>query len=126
MCTSSSELVHQIAPIGTTFLKQSRAQKRTLTTSKGKGKRQQVDPPQGDVQINPFMDPIVEAKDGDEDTPIASTSKAALSLCYAKESARDLVVHHTMIETFITTQDAHGQLLESLIIDVATFRVEFN
>ena len=72
------------------------------------------------------MDPIVEAKDGDEDTPIASTSKAAISLCYAKESARDLVVHHTMIETFITTQDAHGQLLESLIIDVATFRVEFN
>ena len=30
------------------------------------------------------------------------------------------------MEIFMTTQATHGQLFESLIIDVATLRVEFN
>ena len=80
MCTSSSVLDHQIAPIGATILKQSRAQKKTLATSKGKGKRQRVDPPQGDVQIDPSVDPTIEAEDRDEDTSTAGTSRAAPSL----------------------------------------------
>ena len=40
-----------------------------------------MDPPQGDVQIDPFVDPIVEAEDRDEDTPTAGTSRVAPSLC---------------------------------------------
>ena len=39
-----------------------------------------MDPSQGDVQIDPFVDTTVEAKDGDEDTPTAGTSRAAPSL----------------------------------------------
>ena len=39
-----------------------------------------MDPPQGDVQIDPFVDPIVEAKDRDEDTPTADTFRVAPSL----------------------------------------------
>ena len=31
-----------------------------------------------------------------------------------------------MIETFITTQEAHGQLLDGLIAEVATLRVDFS
>ena len=39
-----------------------------------------MDPSQGDIQIDPFVDTTVEAKDGDEDTPAAGTSRVAPSL----------------------------------------------
>lgn len=86
-----------------------------------------MDPPQGDIQIDPSMDPTVVADVRDEDTPTIGTSRVAPSLRSMLERVLETQSsHYTMTETFMTTQAAHGQILDSLITDVATLRIEFN
>lgn len=55
-CPSSFELVHHIAPIGATFLKMSKVQKKKLVKSKKKSKQARVDL---DVDV------VVEGDDND-------------------------------------------------------------
>ena len=86
-----------------------------------------MDPPQGDIQIDPSVDPTVVADVRDEDIPAVGTSGAAPSLRSMLERVLETQSsHYTMIETFMTTQAAHGQILDSLITNVATLRIEFN
>ena len=61
-----------------------------------------MDPPQGDEQI----DPIVVAN---EDAPTTGTSRDSPSLRSMIERVLETKLsHHTMMETFFTTQATHG------------------
>ena len=115
------ELVHIIAPIGATFLRQrqaqmKRAEQSTRTSKKPRGDASTTTPASSDqpaveeVHVDPtvVVDP---AASGDDDT-IDPTVTLPLSL-------------HAMMESFMTTQAAHGQLLEELLTKVASLRVDF-
>ena len=65
--------------------------------------------------------------DEDEDAAAGGPSGASPSLRPMLERVLETQSsHYTMMETFMTTRAAHGQLLDSLIIDVAALRIEFN
>ena len=113
------ELIHITAPIGATFLKQRNAQKRNVGPSVGSSKRPWVQSTTGDdhAEQSP-VDPTVTVSDiGDDGVHAHSiaadpTVPPPLSLC-------------AMMETFMTTQAAHGQLLDGLIAEVAALRADF-
>ena len=68
-----------------------------------------MNPPQGDVQIDPSVDPISVANDDDEDATAIFPSRASPSLHSTLEKVLETQSsHHTMMETFLTTQVAHG------------------
>ena len=114
----SQELIHIQAPIGAKFLKQQSAQKKFVDPNVGPSKKRRVrsttrDIPNEDMHGGPT---VAIAKDGDDkvdvDTAaIAHTSPPPPSL-------------HAMMETIITTQTAHGQLLHGLLAEVAALRVD--
>nr|POF12308.1 hypothetical protein CFP56_68053 [Quercus suber] len=111
-----------MALLEATFLKQRSAQKKTTKPSEVTGNRQKVEPTVGDEHF----DPTTAVDDEDEDAAIAGPSRASPSLRSMLERVLETQSsHYTMMETFMTTQAACGQLLDSLIIDVAALRVEF-
>ena len=117
------DLVHLTTPIGATFLKHRFAQKKTFEPSASTTKRPRVesitedvptDPPTKDVLINPTT---AVPKDDDKDdanldADVVGPSITPHSLC-------------EMMETFMMTQAAHGQLLDDLISDVVVLRADF-
>lgn len=117
----SSNYVHLIAPMGSFFLKQWNAQKKTVEPSVGLLKRSRVESIAKDVHAKeiPFDPTVAVADDDDVDevdvdtTNVEPTIPPSLSL-------RD------MMETFMMTQTAHGQLLGELITKVATLRANFH
>lgn len=131
-CSFSSELVHQIAPIRATFHKMSISQKKKPTKAKAKGKRARVDPPQEDVEVDPVVDIAMEGDDDDsfdddvgaaepiDDPPATSSVQSMLERMFDIQA-----VQGVMMQTFMTTQVVHGQLLDSLITNVVALRVDF-
>ena len=116
----SLELIHIIALIGTTFLKQRSAQKKNVGPSVGSSKRPRVQSTARDVHAeeSPIDPTTTVANDGDDgihadSTTTEPTVPLPLSL-------------RAIMETFMTTQAAHGQLLDGLITEVAALRVDFS
>ena len=116
----SLELIHITAPIGAIFLKQRSAQKKNVGLSVGSSKRPQVQSTIEDVHAeeSPIGPTAVVADDGDDEVHVDNaaaepTVPPPLSLC-------------AMMETFMTTQATHGQLLDGLIAEVATLRANFS
>ena len=103
----ASELVHIIAPIGDTFLRQRVAQ------LKASSKCPRVEsstsdtfraPPSGDPTVEDFVDPTAAM-----DPPPSTSSSLSM---------------RTMLETCLTIQAAHGQILLDLLNEVAALRVD--
>ena len=98
----SSKLVHLIAPIGATFLKQRNAQKKPTKPSVGTTKRQRVEPSHEDVPIDPTATIAVAAAD---DVDVAANadgpSIASPSLRFMLERVLEMQSsQHIMMETF--------------------------
>ena len=97
----TSELVHIIAPIGATFLRQKAAQLKAsskrprVESSTGDASRA---PPSGDPTADDFVDP-----------PPSTSSSSSM---------------HTLLETCLTIQVAHGQILLDLLTEVAALRAD--
>ena len=103
----ASELVHIIAPIGATFLRQRAAQ------LKASFKRPRVEsstsdasraPPSSDPSAEAYVDPTVVV------VPPSSTSSDSFL--------------RAMLDTVLTVQASHGQLLLDVLNDVAALRAE--
>ena len=113
--------------IGATFLKQRSAQKKTVEPSVGTTKRPRVESIAEDVPV----DPTAAISDDDEDD--ADVDAAAIGPSTASLSLRSMLKrvletqssHHIMMETFMTTQAAHGQLLDDLITYIVALRADF-
>lgn len=117
----SSKLVHLTAPIRATFLKQCNAQRKPTKPSVGTTKRQREEPSHEDVPIDPTT-----AVDVDVATDADGPSTASHSLRFMLERVLKMQSsQHIMMETFMTTQVAHGQLLDDLISNVAALTVDF-
>ena len=103
----TSELVHIIAPISVTFLKQRVAQLKAsskhprVKSSIGDASR---GPPFGDPIVKEFVDPTTVV----DPPPSTSTSSSM----------------RTMLETCLIVQAAHGQLLLDLLNEVAALRAK--
>nr|POE74334.1 60s ribosomal protein l6-1 [Quercus suber] len=122
-CFPSLELVHLTSTIRATFLKQHSVQKKTVEASAGTTKTPGVEStaedvstnsPAEDVPINPIATVLDddEEDDSDLDADDAGPFTSSPSL-------------HDMMETFMLTQAAHGQLLDDLISYVAALRADF-
>ena len=111
----SLELIHITAPIGATFLKQRSAQKKNVGPSVGSSKRPRV---QSTTEESPIDPTVAVADDGDDEVHVDSA--AAEPTIPPPPSLR------AMMETFMTTQAAHGQLLDGLIAEVAALRAKFS
>ena len=102
---SASELIHIIAPIGATFLRQ------RATQLKASSKRPRVEsstsatsiPPSGDPTAEDFVDPTTVV-----DPPPSSSSDSSI---------------RSMLETVMTVQAAHGQLLLDVLSELHALRV---
>nr|POF11066.1 hypothetical protein CFP56_76580 [Quercus suber] len=91
--------------------RQRSAQKKNVGPSIGSSKRPRVQPLLADVHAEESLDdPTAAVADNGDDEP---TIPPPPSL-------------RAMMETFMTTQAAHGQLLDGLIADVAALRAEFS
>ena len=103
------ELIHITAPIGATFLRQRQTQIKSVIPSTGTSKRSRGEAsttaPASGV-ITAAVDPFGGAEDVD---PMVTPP---LSLC-------------GMMQSFMTTQAAHGQLFDELLMEVAFLRVDF-
>nr|POF27370.1 hypothetical protein CFP56_14487 [Quercus suber] len=98
-----------IAPIGATFLKQRSAQKKNVGPSVGSSKRPRVQSIAGDVHAEESpVDPTAAVAD-DGDNEVHVDGAAAEPTIPPPHSIR------AMMETFMTTQAVHGQLLNGLI-----------
>ena len=103
----ASELVHIISPIGATFLRQRAAQMKAsskcprVKSSIGDASRP---PPFGDPSAEEFVDPIAAV-----DPPPSSSSDASI---------------RNMLETVITVQAAHGQILGDVFVQLQALRVD--
>ena len=116
----SLELIHITAPIGATFLKQRTAQKRNVGPSVGSSKRPRVQSTTGDdhAEQSP-VDPTGTVADiGDDGVHAHSTA--------ADPTVPPPLSLRAMMETIMTTQAAHGQLLDGLIAEVAALRADFS
>ena len=109
-------MVHIQAPIGAKFLKQQSAQKKFVDASVGSSKRTRVRSTTGDVPPEDMHgDPTVaSAEDGDDEVDVETIAAAHIG-----PSPPSL---HGMMETIMTTQAAHGQLLYGLFAEVAALR----
>ena len=115
----SLELIHITVPTGATFLGQQSAQKKTVEPSIGSSKRPRVEYTARDMLAKeiPFDPTTIVAEDGVNEVEVKTgdakpTIPRPLFLC-------------AMIETFMTTQVAHGQLLDELITEVTALRANF-
>ena len=106
------ELIHITAPIGATFLKQQNAQKRNVGPSVGSSKRPQYSPPLETIMLSRVL-LILQV-------PLLTLVTMGYML------TAQLQMETFMMETFMTTQAAHGQLLDGLIAEVAALRAEFS
>ena len=103
----ASELVHIIAPIGATFLRQRAAQLKVsskrpyVKSSTGDASRA---PPSSDPSAEAYVDPTVVA------VPPSSTSSDSFL--------------RAMLDTVLIVQASHGQLLLDVLNDVAALRAE--
>ena len=114
------ELIHITASIGATFLKQRNAQKRNVGPSVGSSKRPRVQSTIRDdhAEQSP-VDPTGTVADiGDDGVHAHSTA--------ADPTVPPPLSLRAMMETFMTTQATHGQLLDGLIAEVAALRAEFS
>nr|POE84782.1 hypothetical protein CFP56_74933 [Quercus suber] len=113
----SQELVHIQALIGAKFLKQRSAQKKVVDASVGPSKKPRVRSTTGDVPDEDMHgDPTAAvAEDGDDEVDVTA------DVAYTGPLPPSL---HAMMETIITTQAAHGQLLHGLLAKVVAFRVD--
>ena len=111
-------MVHIQAPIGAKFLKQRSAQKKFVDPSIGSSKRTRVQSTTGDVQDEDMHgDPTsVVAEDGDDEIDIDTVDAA--HTCPLPPSL------NAMMETIMTTQAAHGQLLHGLLAEVGAMRAD--
>ena len=116
----SLELIHITAPIGATFLKQQTAQKRNVGPSVGSSKRPRVQSTTGgDHAEQSPVDPTgTVANIGDDGVHAHSTA--------ADPTVPPPLSLRAMMETFMTTQAAHGQLLDGLIVEVSALRADFS
>nr|POF09554.1 hypothetical protein CFP56_78187 [Quercus suber] len=115
----SQEVVHIQAPIGTKFLKQRSAQKKFGEPNVGSSKRPRVQSTTGDDVPYEDMhgDPTaVVVKDGDDEVDVETT--AAAQTGPPPPSLR------AMMETIMTTQATHGQVLYGLLGDIAALRAD--
>ena len=100
------EPVHIIAPIGATFLRQ------RATQLKGSSKRLRIEsstsasrpPTSSDATAEEFVDPIVAVE------PLASSSSDSFI--------------RSMLDTVMTIQAAHGQLLLDVLTEIQALRVD--
>ena len=104
-----SEPIHIIAPIGANFFKQRATQMRASSTCPGVKSSLDVAPPppppsSGDPIINAYVDPTATT------TPPPSTSN-------------DSSIHR-MLDTIMTVQAAHGQLLVDMLTELQALRAE--
>ena len=106
-------MVHIQAPIGAKFLKQRSAQKKFVDLSVDSSKRTRVQSTTGDVPHEDMHeDPIAAvAKDGDDEVDVDTA--AVVHTGPPPPSLR------AMMETIMTTQAAHGQLLYGFFFEVA-------
>nr|POE75200.1 hypothetical protein CFP56_76793 [Quercus suber] len=113
------ELIHITAPIGATFLKQRSAQKKNVGLSVGSSKRPRVQALLADVHAEEsLIDPkTAVANDGDDEVHVDSAD--------AEPTIPPPLSLRALMETFMTTQAAYGQLLDGLIAEVAALRAEF-
>nr|POE92176.1 hypothetical protein CFP56_55886 [Quercus suber]POF02056.1 hypothetical protein CFP56_18180 [Quercus suber]POF14761.1 hypothetical protein CFP56_43608 [Quercus suber] len=115
----SQEVVHIQAPIGTNFLKQRSAQKKFAEPSVGSPKRPRVQSTTGDDVPYEDMhgDPTAAVvEDGDDEVDVDTT--AAAQTGPPPPSLR------AMMETIMTTQATHGQVLYGLLADIAALRAD--
>ena len=103
------KLVHITAPMEATFIRQRQVQMKsakpsTWTSKRPRGEASTTAPTSGDQAAAEeiHVDPIATA----------DPTVAPLSLC-------------SMMETFMTTQKTHGQLIDELLTKVATLRANF-
>lgn len=113
-------MIHITAPIGATFLKQQSGQKKNVGTSVGSLKRPRVQSTIGDVHAEESpVDPTAAAADhGDDEVHVDTVA--------AEPTVPPSLSLHAMMETFMTTQAAHGQILDGLITEVVALRVDFS
>ena len=108
------ELVYITAPIGATFLKQRYAQRKLVEPSVSTSKR-------------PRVDVVVATRDMFvEEIHIDPTTAMDLDTTNAKPTVSPPLSLRAMMETFMMTQAAHGQLLDKLLTEVATLRADFS
>ena len=117
------QLVHITAPIRAIFLRQRQAQMKNAELSTGTSKRPRVEAstiapttsdqpaavdPTKEIHVDPIatVDPAADAKTNDP------TVTPPFSL-------------RAMMETFMTTQATHRQLIDELLIEVTALRVDF-
>ena len=112
-------MIHITALIGATFLKQQSAQKRNVGPSVGSSKRPRVQSTAGDVHAEESpVDPTAAVADNGDDGVHVDNADAEPTVPHPLSL-------RAMMEKFMTTQAAHGQLLDGLIAEVATLRTDF-
>ena len=115
----SLELIHITTPIVATSLRQRSAQKKTVEPSVGSSKRPQIESTAGDMLAEeiPFDPTAAVAEDNVDEVDVDIVD------------AEPIVPHSiflcAMMETFMMTQAAIGQLLDELITEVAALRADF-
>ena len=116
----SLKLIHITAPIRATFLKQQSAQKKNVGPSVGSSKRPWVQSTAGDVHAEESpIDPTAAVVDDSDD-------EVHVDSVVAEPTVPPPLSLHAMMVTFMTTQAAHGQLLDGLITEVAALRADFS
>ena len=113
------ELVHIIAPIGVIFLRQRQAQMKSAEPSTGTSKRPRGEAStaalaSGDIPTakEVHVDPIATMDPFSDDDVVDPTVTSPLSL-------------YAMMKSFMTTQAAHGELIDELLTEVSTLRADF-
>nr|POE66835.1 hypothetical protein CFP56_61275 [Quercus suber] len=114
----SQELVHIQAPKGAKFMKQRSAQKKVVDPSVGRSKTLRVRSTTGDVPDEDMhRDPTAGvAEDGNDEVDIDTADAAHIGPLPPSL--------HAMMETIMTTQATHGQLLHGLLAEVVALRAD--
>ena len=113
------ELVHIIASIEVIFLRQRQAQMKsaepsTWTSKRPRGEASTATPTSSDMPTakEVHMNPIATMDPSSDDDVVDPTVVSPLSL-------------YAMMKSFMTTQAAHGELIDELLTEVATLRADF-
>ena len=116
---SSLELVHVIAPIEATYLRQRQTQMKSSKPSTGTSKRSRGEasttiPASGAMPAakETFVDLIAVVDPPSVTEDVDPTVASPLSL-------------YAIMQSFMTTQATHGQLLDELLIEVASLQADF-
>jgi len=113
------ELVHIITPIGATFLRQQQAQMKSVKPSTGTLKRSRGE---ASTTASAFGTmPTAEETFVDLTTAVDPSSSAD----DANPTVALPLSLRAMMESFMTNQAAHGQLLDELLTEFASLRTDF-